>query len=181
MIPAMSSTCPLAKRQKTNQLANGLKPELNFKELEIDQVQWTTRVDSEKFSAHADSAHNLYVSDTTHIVCFGPDGSYRPVVSGIEPHHIVPNGTADYVVILRKSDKQKLCRVSPDGSVSTILETSTPLYGPDVCSNGDVVHHPSTSRLERRSSSTGELTASIEGGRGRVISFEANSYLTSGQ
>merc|ERR1719277_2429427 len=181
MIPAMSSTCPLAKRQKTNQLAQGLKPELMFKELEIDQVQWTSSVDSEKFSAHADSAHNLYVSDTNRIVCFGRDGSYRPVVSDIEPHHIVPNGTADFVVILRKSDKQKLCKVSSEGVVSTILETSTPLYGPDVCPNGDVVHHPSTSRLERRSSATGELSASIEGGRGRVISFEANSYLTSGQ
>jgi|Transcript_74682 hypothetical protein len=173
--------CHPSKRQKTNQLETGLKPELVFKELEIDQVQWTSRVESEKFSAHADSAHNLYVSDTSKIVCFGRDGSYQPVVSGIEPHHIVPNGTADYVVILRKSDKQKLCKVGPNGSVDTILETSTPLYGPDVCPNGDVVHHPSTSRLERRSCSTGELAASIEGGRGKVISFEANSYLTSGQ
>mmetsp|Transcript_26565 Transcript_26565/g.67988 ORF Transcript_26565/g.67988 Transcript_26565/m.67988 type:complete len:519 (+) Transcript_26565:94-1650(+) len=170
-----------AKRLKTNQLASGLKPELQFHELELDQVQWTNRVDSEKFSAHADSAHNLYVSDTTRIVCFSRDGSYRPVVSSIEPHHIVPNGTADFVVVLRKSDKQKLSKVTADGSVTTILETSTPLYGPDVCPNGDVVHHPSTSRLERRSGLSGELAASIEGGRGKVISFEANSYLTSGQ
>jgi len=169
------------KRAKTNQLSAGLKPELQFKELAIDQVQWTSRTDSEKFSAHADSSHNLYVSDTSRIVCFDREGSYRPVASSLEPHHIVPNGTADYVVILRKSDKQKLCRVCSDGSVSTIIETSTPLYGPDVCPNGDVVHHPSTSRLERRSSSSGELAASIEGGRGKVISFEANSYLTSGQ
>lgn len=169
-----------AKRLKTCHLAAGLKPELQFRELEIDQVQWTSRVDSEKFSAHADSAHNLYVSDTSRIVCFSRDGSYRAVVDGIEPHHIVPNGTADYVVILRKSDKQKLCRVGANGSVDTILESSTPLYGPDVCPNGDVVHHPSTSRLERRSCN-GELAASIEGGRGKVISFEANSYLTSGQ
>jgi len=179
----MAERC--TKRLKTSQLVTGLRPELQFHELEIDRVagcgvQWSSRVDSEKFSAHADAAHNLYVSDTSRIVCFGRDGSCRSVVSGIEPHHIVPNGTADYVVILRKSDKQKLCKVCPDGSVDTILETSTPLYGPDVCPNGDVVHHPSTSRLERRSSS-GELTASIEGGRGRVISFEANSYLTSGQ
>jgi hypothetical protein len=101
-------------------------------------------------------------------------------VSGIEPHHIVPNGTADYVVILRKSDKQKLCKVGADGSVATILETSQPLYGPDICANGDVVHHPTASRLERRNGS-GELTAGIEGGRGKVISFEANSYLTCGQ
>jgi len=174
-----------SKRQKTSPLASGLpgglKPELHFKELEIEQVQWTNRVDSEKFSAHADSAHNLYVSDTSRIVCFGRDGSYRPVVGGIEPHHIVPNGIADYVVILRKADKQKLCKVTPEGSVSTILESAVPLYGPDVCPNGDVVHHPSMNRLERRSSVTGELTSSIEGGRGKVIMFEANSYLTSGQ
>lgn len=170
-----------AKRLKTaHQLASGLKPELQFKELEIDQVHWTSRIDSEKFSAHADSSHSLYVSDTSRIVCFSRDGTYRPVVAGIEPHHIVPNGTSDHVVILRKSDKQKLCKVTADGSVSTILETSTPLYGPDVCPNGDVVHHPSTSRLERRSQA-GELVHSIEGGRGKVISFEANSYLTSGQ
>eukprot|EP00927_Polykrikos_kofoidii_P034807 TRINITY_DN29446_c0_g1_i1.p1 TRINITY_DN29446_c0_g1~~TRINITY_DN29446_c0_g1_i1.p1 ORF type:complete len:524 (-),score=44.79 TRINITY_DN29446_c0_g1_i1:421-1992(-) len=182
----MSAGERCAKRAKTNQVVAGLKPELQFREVEIDRaadagVQWSSRVDAEKFSAHADSSHDLYVSDTTRIVCFGRDGSCRSVVSGIEPHHIVPNGTADYVVILRKSDKQKLCKVCADGSVNTILETSTPLYGPDVCPNGDVVHHPSTSRLERRSSCTGELTASIEGGRGRVISFEANSYLTSGQ
>merc|ERR1719291_1512865 len=63
----------------------------------------------------------------------------------------------------------------------TILETSVPLYGPDVCPNGDVVHHPSTSRLERQRGSTGELSSSIEGGRGKVISFEANSYLAAGQ
>lgn len=170
-----------SKRLKTNQLALGLKPEFQFKEVPIDdQPQWTNRNETDKFSAHADSAHNVYVSDSSRIVCFSQDGSYRSVVSGVEPHHIVPNGSADYVVILRKSDKQKLCKVSADGSVSTILEMSTPLYGPDVCSNGDVVHHPSASRLERRSGN-GELAASVEGGRGKVISFEANSYLTSGQ
>mmetsp|Transcript_136209 Transcript_136209/g.236820 ORF Transcript_136209/g.236820 Transcript_136209/m.236820 type:complete len:520 (-) Transcript_136209:96-1655(-) len=168
-----------AKRFKPNQLASGLKPELQFKELEIAQVPWTC-IDSDKFSAHIDSAHNLYVSDTNKIVCFRRDGSCRHVVSGLEPHHIVPNSTADYVVILRKSDKQKLCKVFADGSVNTILETVTPLYGPDVCPNGDIVHHPSTSRLERRSSN-GDLLATIEGSRGKVISFEANSYLTSGQ
>lgn len=172
-----------SKRPKTtqSQLGTGLKPELQFKELEIDFVQWTNRNDTEKFSAHADSAHNLYVSDTNRIVRFERNGTYAPVVSNIEPHHIVPNGTADFVVILRKSDKQKLSKVFPDGTVSTILETTTPLYGPDVCPNGDVVHHPSTCRLERRSHTTGDLISSIEGGRGRVISFEANSYLTAGQ
>ena len=25
-----------------------------------------------------------------------------------QPHHIVPNGTVDYIVLLRKTDKQKL-------------------------------------------------------------------------
>ncbi|CAE8633075.1 unnamed protein product, partial [Polarella glacialis] len=168
------SSEPQSKRLKTCHLSAGLKPELIFRELDIDQVQWTSSSESEKFSAHADSKHNLYVSDTSSIVCFSRDGAYRPVVSGIEPHHIVPNGTADYIVILRKSDKQKLSKVMPDGSVSTILETTTPLYGPDVCPNGDVVHHPSTSRLERRSPN-GELAASIEGGRGKVISFEVRS------
>lgn len=171
---------PCAKRPKQDELAARLKPELHFQELEIDEVQWANRIDAEKFSAHADSDHNLYVSDTSRIVCFSKEGSVRPVVSDIEPHHIVPNGNGDYVVILRKSDKQKLCKVTFDGAVETILESNTPLYGPDICPNGDIVHHPSTSRLERRSS-LGELTASIEGGRGKVISFEANSYLTSGQ
>lgn len=186
---ACSSTCPVppgssrdarplppAKRARQS----FLKPVFEFKEHKIDQVQWTSRTDSEKFSAHADSAHNLFVSDTSQIVCFKRDGAYTSVISGIEPHHIVPNGTADFVVILRKSDKQKLCKVTPDGRIETILESTAPLYGPDVCPNGDVVHHPSTSRLERRSP-RGELTASIEGGRGKVISFEANSYLTAGQ
>eukprot|EP00931_Biecheleriopsis_adriatica_P093275 TRINITY_DN67018_c0_g1_i1.p1 TRINITY_DN67018_c0_g1~~TRINITY_DN67018_c0_g1_i1.p1 ORF type:complete len:532 (-),score=100.16 TRINITY_DN67018_c0_g1_i1:151-1746(-) len=169
-----------AKRQRTCPLGSGLKPELVFRELEIDEVQWTNRTDSEKFSAHADSQHNLYVSDTNRIVCFDRNGTYRPVVDGVEAHHIVPNGTADHVVILRKSDKQKLSKVSADGTISTIIETSSALFGPDVCPNGDVVHHPSTSRLERRNPS-GELVASIEGSRGKVITFEANSYLTSGQ
>lgn len=173
-----------AKRMRLNPpaFASGarLNPELQFKELEIEQVQWTRRVEPEKFSAHADADHNLYVSDSSQIVCFRRDGSCRPVVADIEPHHIVPNSTADVVVILRKSDKQKLSKVTLDGTISTILETSGPLYGPDVCPNGDVVHHPSTNRLERKNS-LGELTASIEGGRGRVISFDANSYLTSGQ
>lgn len=169
-----------SKRHRTSQVAS-LRPELQFRELEVEQVQWAKRVDSEKFSAHADSDHNLYVSDTTQIVRFNRDGSFQPVVEDIEPHHIVPNGTADYVVILRKSDKQKLCKVGADGVVATIVETSAPLYGPDICPNGDIVHHPSTSRLERRSGTTGELAASIEGGRGRVISFEANSYLTAGK
>merc|ERR1719162_1639756 len=55
-----------------------------------DEVQWTC-IESEKFSAHIDSDYNLYVSDTGKIVVFRPDGSNRPVVSGLEPHHIVPN------------------------------------------------------------------------------------------
>lgn len=173
-----------AKRRKTQPgkypLEANLKPEIVFRELAIDQVQWTSWTESEKFSAHADSQHNLYVSDTSRIVCFDRHGCYRSVASDLEPHHIVPNGTADQVVILRKSDKQKLCKVSSDGTISTILEASNPLYGPDVCTNGDVVHHPTTSRLERRSPN-GEIVASIEGGRGKVISFEANSYLTAGQ
>mmetsp|Transcript_55341 Transcript_55341/g.117999 ORF Transcript_55341/g.117999 Transcript_55341/m.117999 type:complete len:523 (-) Transcript_55341:433-2001(-) len=170
-----------AKRHKANLLSSGLKPELHFKELVLDEVKWASRPESERFSAHADSAHNLFVSDCTNIVCFGRDGSYKRIVSNIEPHHIIPNGTADYVVILRKCDKQKLSKVYADGTVQTILESQAPLYGPDVCENGDVVHHPSTTRLERRSGLTGDVSASIEGGRGRVISFEANSYLTSGQ
>jgi len=82
---------------------------------------------------------------------------------------------------LRKSDKQRLCRVSSSGEVSTIIQSASPFYGPDVCPNGDIVHHPSTSRLERRCGKTGEVLATIEGNRGRVIGFEANSYLTSGQ
>lgn len=175
-----AAAAPPAKRPRHGLLAGRLKPVFEFREHNIDQVQWTNRTDSEKFSAHADSAHNLYVSDTSQIVCFKRDGVYTPVISGIEPHHIVPNGSADFVVILRKSDKQKLCKVTPDGRIETILESNAPLYGPDICPNGDVVHHPSTSRLERRSP-RGDLTASIEGGRGKVISFEANSYLTAGQ
>ncbi|CAK0819156.1 unnamed protein product, partial [Prorocentrum cordatum] len=110
------------KRPKTEHLAAQLKPELQFKELSITAVDWKD-LDTWRFSAHADSAHNLYVSDTTSIVCFSPDGNCRPVVSDIEPHHIVPNSTADYVVILRKSDKQKLSRVNSDGTMRTILET----------------------------------------------------------
>ena len=39
---------------------------------------------------------------------FGCSFSEQPATP--QPHHIVPNGTADYVVILRKSDKQKLCK-----------------------------------------------------------------------
>jgi len=175
------SQSPLTKKARIAQLASRLKPSFHFKELDIEKSEWSERSE-EKFSAHADSRHNLFVSDTRTIVCFRPDGSFRIVVCDIEPHHIVPNGTADQIVILRKNDKQRLCRVFPDdGRVETILESTAPLYGPDVCSNGDVVHHPSTSRLERRRSKTGELAACIDGGRGRVISFEANSYLTSGQ
>lgn len=180
MTDGVSSHESRAKRIKTSHLAAGLRPELLFKELISDQAHWPGPVESEKLSAHADSDHNIYVSDTNQIVCFCRDGSCRFVVSGLEPHHIVPNGNADFVVILRKSDKQKLSKVSPDGSVSTIFESTTPLFGPDVCPNGDVVHHPSTSRLERRSPN-GELAASIEGGRGKVISFEASSYLACGQ
>lgn len=169
---------PSAKRMRVSPPC-GLKPELVFKELIVDQVQWN-RNDNDKFSAHADTNHNLFVSDTNRIVCYDRDGKYQPLLSNIEPHHIVPNSTADFVVLLRKSDKQKLSKVDAKGNVATILETQAPLYGPDVCPNGDVVHHPSQSRLERRSPSN-ELVASIEGGRGKVISFEANSYLTAGQ
>mmetsp|Transcript_35191 Transcript_35191/g.82017 ORF Transcript_35191/g.82017 Transcript_35191/m.82017 type:complete len:531 (-) Transcript_35191:99-1691(-) len=173
------SLIPPAKRLKALPPAGGLKPELLFKELGVDQVQWN-RTETDKFSAHADTNHNLFVSDTNRIVCYDREGKYQPLLTNIEPHHIVPNGTADFVVLLRKSDKQKLSKVDAKGNLATILETPSPLYGPDICPNGDVVHHPSTSRLERRSPS-GELVASIEGGRGKVISFEANSYLTAGQ
>eukprot|EP00928_Gymnodinium_smaydae_P015151 TRINITY_DN15553_c0_g2_i2.p1 TRINITY_DN15553_c0_g2~~TRINITY_DN15553_c0_g2_i2.p1 ORF type:complete len:633 (+),score=125.27 TRINITY_DN15553_c0_g2_i2:76-1899(+) len=168
--------------------AGGLRPELLFRELDIDRaqaqacgLQWPSRVEAEKISAHADSNHNVFVSDTNRIVCFRPDGSCHAVVSGgIEPHHIVPNSSNDYVVALRKSDKQRLWKVNMDGTVETILNSQTPLYGPDVCLNGDVVHHPTMCRLERRNPA-GELMESIDGGRGKVISFEANSYLTAGQ
>ncbi|CAE7253722.1 unnamed protein product, partial [Symbiodinium sp. KB8] len=130
-------------------------------------VQWN-RTETDKFSAHADTNHNLFVSDTNRIVCYDREGKYQPLLTNIEPHHIVPNGTADFVVLLRKSDKQKLSKVDAKGNLATILETPSPLYGPDICPNGDVVHHPSTSRLERRSPS-GELVASIEGGRGKAV------------
>eukprot|EP00929_Paragymnodinium_shiwhaense_P112525 TRINITY_DN80786_c0_g1_i1.p1 TRINITY_DN80786_c0_g1~~TRINITY_DN80786_c0_g1_i1.p1 ORF type:complete len:546 (+),score=73.28 TRINITY_DN80786_c0_g1_i1:61-1638(+) len=177
-----------AKRLKSGHFAASFKPEIQFHELPVDAsaasacgAQWCSRAESEKFSAHADSHGNLYVSDSTRIVRFSKDGTCRPLVKSLEPHLIVPNGTADYVVILRKFDKQRLSKVLPDGTVWTVLESSTPLFGPDVCPNGDVVHHPLTSRLERRSSKTGEVIASIEGGQGRRFFFEASSYLTAGQ
>lgn len=173
---------PPAKRHRTGTpdasgLAACIQPTFHFKELVIQRTPWVD--EPEKFSAHADSNHNLFVSDTRNIVCFKPDGSCHEVISGIEPHHIIPNSQADFVVTLRKVDKQKLCKVTADGHMEVIIESATPLYGPDLCPNGDVVHHPSTSRLERWSSN-GDLVSSIEGGRGKVISFEANSYLTAG-
>eukprot|EP00913_Durusdinium_trenchii_P015728 g14781.t1 len=146
-LPARSErmvSAPSAKRIRVSPPC-GLKPELVFKELIVDQVQWN-RNDNDKFSAHADTNHNLFVSDTNRIVCYDRDGKYQPLLSGIEPHHIVPNGTADFVVLLRKSDKQKLSKVDAKGHVATILEVG--------------------------------LVASIEGGRGKVISFEVRPPLT---
>eukprot|EP00439_Symbiodinium_sp_Y106_P018576 s89_g2.t1 len=160
------SLIPPAKRLKALPPAGGLKPELLFKELGVDQdppwfrVQWN-RTETDKFSAHADTNHNLFVSDTNRIVCYDREGKYQPLLTNIEPHHIVPNGTADFVVLLRKSDKQKLSKVDAKGNLATILETPSPLYGPDICPNGDVVHHPSTSRLERLREGTAQWQSDL--------------------
>merc|ERR1719382_1715157 len=92
-----------AKRAKLTQQTAGLKTELHFRELELDPVQWPPNAEADKLSAHADSAHNLYVSDTSRIIRFSPDGSHKLISDALEPHHIVPNSSTDHVVLLRKT------------------------------------------------------------------------------
>eukprot|EP00397_Hematodinium_sp_SG-2012_P002118 GEMP01002124.1.p1 GENE.GEMP01002124.1~~GEMP01002124.1.p1 ORF type:complete len:538 (+),score=62.12 GEMP01002124.1:74-1687(+) len=183
------------KIPRRSPLLSYYRPALAFRQIPIEDVDWgpTDLEDGPQrhFSMHVDSASHLYVSNQSRILRFSPNGSYKVLCEDLEQHHIIPNCITDSDVVILKKDKTKLLRVNgKTGETEVIVERqpNAPLCGPDVYLDDSdslsVVHHPVPQKLElltsERSKFRGQVRAAVEGGRGKIVSFDANSYLTAG-
>jgi len=183
------------------------RPALSFREIKLEKSVadcWgppscadaldddETPAVTKHYSMHVDSTPNLYISNQTRILRFTHAGACTILCDGLEPHHIIPNCMTDGEVVILRKDKLKLLKVSGQtGETEVIIERQpcSPLCGPDVYIDKmgavSVAHHPVPQKLELLSGdkckvNRGQVRASVEGGRGKVVSFDANSYLTAG-